>query len=288
MTRSTIAPPGRAEVEAARLLLERMGVSLADLTAAAPGGSPVPTFGEYVPVVSAAVTAGTRRVYGSYWNKVVEHWGPRRLDEPTASDVQRLVEYVKTHVVVRRNGRGGRGAAEHLISALRCLYRRAVADKLIAAGDNAALLVAKPRWLSSTRQAGPDTGLAEINKVAASTGNDPALDTLLLRLHTETACRRGGGLALRPVDLDPQRCQIFLREKGGTVRWQPISPTLMAHLQEHGRESGEHRAMGNSFGTAAGGRSRTAGTTICGSGSASTCPGWPRNRSAPTGCGTPP
>jgi integrase/recombinase XerC len=95
-------------VEAARLLLERMGVSLADLTAAAaPGGPPVPTFAEYVPVVSAAVTAGTRRVYGSYWNKVVEHWGPRRLDEPTASDVERLVEYVKTHVVVRRTGAAG-------------------------------------------------------------------------------------------------------------------------------------------------------------------------------------
>jgi integrase/recombinase XerC len=239
MTRSTIAPAGRAEVEAARLLLERMGVSLADLTAAAaPGAPPVPTFGEYVPVVSAAVTAGTRRVYGSYWNKVVEHWGQRRLDEPTASDVERLVEYVKTHVVVRRNARGGRGAAEHLISALRCLYRRAVADKLIAAGDNPALLVAKPRRLSSTRQAVPEIGLTEINRVAASTGNDPALDTLLLRLHTETACRRGGALALRPVDLDPQQCQIFLREKGGTVRWQPISPTLMAHLQEHGRERG--------------------------------------------------
>jgi hypothetical protein len=26
---------------------------------------------------------------------------------------------------------------------------------------------------------------------------------LLLRLHTETACRRGGALALRLMDLDP-------------------------------------------------------------------------------------
>jgi integrase/recombinase XerC len=35
----------------------------------------VPTFAEYVPVVSAAVTDVTRRAYGSYWNRVVEHWG---------------------------------------------------------------------------------------------------------------------------------------------------------------------------------------------------------------------
>ncbi|WP_218617696.1 hypothetical protein [Cryptosporangium aurantiacum] len=47
-------------------MLERLGVSPADLLNAAPERSPAPTFAEYVPVVSAAVSAGTRRVYGSY------------------------------------------------------------------------------------------------------------------------------------------------------------------------------------------------------------------------------
>ena len=61
---------------------------------------------------------------------------------------------------------------------------------------------AKPRRLPSTRRAVADTRLAEINQVAATTGDDPELDTLILRLHTETACRRGGALALRPADLD--------------------------------------------------------------------------------------
>jgi hypothetical protein len=70
----------------------------------------------------------------------------------------------------------------------------------------------------------------------AATGDDPELDTLLLRLHTETACRRGGALALRPDDLDPEQCLILLREKGETVRWQPVSPTLMGRLIEHTRE----------------------------------------------------
>jgi integrase/recombinase XerC len=55
--------------------------------------------------------------------------------------------------------------------------------------------VAKPRRLPSTRRAVPDTRLAQINEVAATTGDDPELDALL-RLHTETACRRGGALAL--------------------------------------------------------------------------------------------
>ncbi|MBN1171104.1 MAG: site-specific integrase [Micromonosporaceae bacterium] len=98
--------------------------------------------------------------------------------------------------------------------------------------------MAKPRRLPSTRRAVPDDRLAEISQVASATGNDPALDALLLRLHTETACRRGGALALRPVDLDRQQCLILLREKGGTARWQPVSPTLMDHLLRHADQRG--------------------------------------------------
>jgi integrase/recombinase XerC len=103
-------------------------------------------------------------------------------------------------------------------------------------GITPARKVAKPPRLPSTRRAVPDTRLAEINQVAATTGNDPELDTLLLRLHTETACRRGGALALRPLDLDPDQCLIRLREKGETVHWQPVSPTLMGRLVQHGQE----------------------------------------------------
>jgi site-specific recombinase XerD len=226
----------QAVVEAALLVLERMGLSPADLAAVPRARPAVPTFAQYVPVVSAAVTAGTRRAYGSYWNRIVEHWGGRRLDEPTPSEIRQLMAYVKAHVVARRNARGGRSAAEHLVAALRCLYRHAQDDGLITEADNPARKVAKPRRLPSTRRAVADARLAEINQVAATTGNDPELDTLLLRLHTETACRRGGALALRPADLDPDQCLVLLREKGETVRWQPVSPTLMARLTEHGQE----------------------------------------------------
>ena len=226
----------QAVADAALLLLERMGLTPADLLARPHDRPQAPTFAEFIPVVSAAVTAGTRRAYGSYWNRVTDHWGQRRLDEVTPSDIRQLMAYVKTHVVARRNARGGRSAAEHLIAALRCLYRHAEDDGLITSQTNPARKVAKPRRLPSTRRAVPDTRLAEINQAVATTGNDPALDTLLLRLHTETACRRGGALALRPADLDPDQCLILLREKGETMRWQPVSPTLMAHLQQHARD----------------------------------------------------
>ncbi len=200
----------------------------------------VPTFREYVPVVSSAVTNGTRRVYDSYWKRAVEHWGERRIDEPKPSEIKTLSEQLRTQRVMRRNGRGGQSTGEHFIAALRCLYRHAIDDGLVS--DNPAALVSKPRRQASMRQAVGSDRLAQINEIAASTGNDPVLDSILVRLHTETACRRGGALALRPRDLDPDQCLILLREKGETTRWQPVSPTLMGHLLTHVQERGAPRS----------------------------------------------
>ncbi|WP_199730261.1 hypothetical protein [Amycolatopsis panacis] len=105
-----------ADLDAARLLLARMGVRAEDLISEPVARPLLPTFAEYIPVVSDAVSDGTRRVYTSYWNRILEHWGHRRLDEPTPSQVKQLVEHIKTNVVARRNARGGRSAGEHLIA----------------------------------------------------------------------------------------------------------------------------------------------------------------------------
>jgi hypothetical protein len=85
----------------------------------------------------------TRRVYGSYWNRIEEHWA-------TGISTKRhlrtqLVEHVNANVVPRRNARGGRSAGEHLVAALRCLYGHAEDDGLIDPADNPASKVAKPR-----------------------------------------------------------------------------------------------------------------------------------------------
>ncbi|MFB9181169.1 hypothetical protein ACFFX1_23755, partial [Dactylosporangium sucinum] len=115
-----------------------------------------------------------------------------QLDDIKASEIESLVEEVKAARVLRSNGRGGHSSAENMITALRCLYRRAVADGYLTEAQNPALKVAKPKRLQSTRRALADTRLAEINAIAGTTGDDPALDAPLIRLHTETACRRGG------------------------------------------------------------------------------------------------
>lgn len=228
-----------ADIEAARLLLARLGVTAEQLLQSqCVPRSTVPTFAQYIPVVSATVSVGTCQAYSSYWNRITERWGHRHLDEPLPSEIEHFAMTIRTSTVIRRNARGGRSAAEHLIAALRCIYRHAENDGYLPPGTNPALKVAKPRRLTSTRRAIPDGQLAQINHITSTTGNDPALDALILRLHTETACRRGGALALTPDDLDPNQCLVRLAEKGDTVRWQPVSPTLMAHLQHHAQTRG--------------------------------------------------
>jgi integrase len=222
-----------------------MGIDPADLLQKPAGSSETPTFAEYIPRVSQAVSDGTRRVYSTYWNRVVEAWGSRLITSVSPLEISQLAEDVKANVVPRRNARGGRGAAEHLIGALRCMYGHAVADHFLSEAENPAARVPKPRRLPSARMALPNGRLSEISAVAGSTGDDPVLDALIIRLHTETACRRGGALALAPEDLDREQCLIRLHEKGGTERWQPVSLTLMTHLLAHaesrgGLDSGEH------------------------------------------------
>src|SRR5439155_7536775 len=117
--------------------------------------------------------------------------------------------------------------------AARAVFNRAIADGLLAPGSSPAHRVLKPRRLPSTRRALNSDELQEINLVVRTSGNDVVLDALLLRLHTETACRRGGALGLRLMDLDADRGLVRLGEKGGTLRWQPISQRLATCLAEH-------------------------------------------------------
>jgi hypothetical protein len=202
------AGPGQAVVDAAMLVLERMGLTPADLLAAPAARPAALTFAEYIPVVSALVSDGCRKAYGLYWTRVTEQWGSRRIDEPTPSEIRQLVQHVRANVVPRRNSRAGRSAAEHLIAALRCMYKHTEEDGLIDPADNPARKVEKPRRLPSTRRAVADNRLAEINHAATITGDDPEVDTLLLRLATPA----GKKLYQRRAALvEPAFAQFFAR-----------------------------------------------------------------------------
>ncbi|TNC19422.1 site-specific integrase [Amycolatopsis alkalitolerans] len=226
--------PHAATVAVVRQLLAQLGVSLADLHAhdnATTAG--LPTLSAYLHHVRAAAGPGANRTYGTYWDRMLAHWGDRRLDEITATDIEAMRHDMASTAVSRRNSRHGRHAGEHVIAAARAIYTRAIADGLIAPPASPAHRVAKPRRLPNHRRALTADELDHINTAARTSGNDVILDALLLRLHTETACRRGGALALRVNDLDADRCLIRLIEKGLKLRWQPISPDLATSLADH-------------------------------------------------------
>lgn len=125
-----------------------------------------------------------------------------------------------------------------MAAAARAIYNQAIADGLIDHKASPTHRVMKRRRLPNTRRALTAWELDQINTTALISGSDAILDALLLRLHTETACRRGGALAIRPQDLDTERCLIKLREKGSTVRWQPITPALTNCLIDHSEARG--------------------------------------------------
>jgi integrase len=223
--------PDPDRLAAAQRALADLGVTVADLQTQ--GSSPAPTFGEYLPIVVAAAGSGASRTYGTYWARMATAWADRRLDEVHASDIEAMKNTAATTARSRRTTRKGRHAGEHVVAAARAIYNRAIADGLIDQKDSPAHRVVKPRRLPNTRRALTAWELEQINTTARVSGNDAVLDALLLRIHTETACRRGGALGVHLEDLDPDRCLVKLREKGNTVRWQPITPALANCLVDH-------------------------------------------------------
>jgi integrase len=223
-------------IAAARAQLAQLGVTVADLQRAE--RPRVPTVAEYLPAVVAAANVGSRRAYGTYWQRMAAAWADRPLDTIAASDVAAMQRRVTATAQSRRNSRGGRHAGELVIAAARAFYNRAIADGLLDVAVSPAHRVVKPRRLPCTRRALTPDELAEINLVARTSGNDAILDALLLRLHTETACRRGGALGLRLADLDVERGLVRLREKAGVMRWQPITLDLATALAEHAQLRG--------------------------------------------------
>jgi len=168
------------------MLLSRLGVTPQQLLEEPAPDVPVPTFAEYVPTVTATLSDGSRRVCGPYLKRVERAWADRSLNTITPTDIRGLAQRIRVDRVVRRSDRGGSGAVEHFIGALRYLYKRAVDDTYITELQNPAMKVPKPRRKPSTRRGLPDEQIAELVKVASETGDDPALDALMLRFHIET------------------------------------------------------------------------------------------------------
>ncbi|MFD8246697.1 hypothetical protein [Nocardia sp. NPDC059691] len=145
-----------ADIATVAMMMDRLGLTVADLSAQTGSTRAVPTFAEYIPTVLAAMPDGrTRTHYQTYWNKILAQpgWAQRRLDEPTPADLRRLCETIRAQRVIRRSDRGGREVVGHVIDVWRRLYKHAEDNRIIEYRDNPAARLTKPKRTRSNRRA---------------------------------------------------------------------------------------------------------------------------------------
>jgi integrase len=227
----------------ARVLLAEaaaLGVTIEDLVAESSGSpdgpSIVPTVAEYVETVEASFSQGTAGTYKSYWRLAVTRFGGRPIDAIGVDDCESVVADAVERARRNRPGTDGRSARENCIGALRALFARAERAGLVVKSPAAHL--EKPRRLPNRRRALEDDELREVIDAVRTTSQDPDLDLLLIRFHLESGARREGALNLRQRDLDGRRSTVWLREKFGIEREQPISPSLLRALENHSSTRG--------------------------------------------------
>ncbi len=219
----------------ARVLLEEaraLGLDISDLVAAeVTERHRLVTLADWIATVGPTFTARTAATYRPYWRLAAAHHGSQALASLTVADLQLVVADAVTRAIAQRPDSTGRASHETCVAALRALFARAVAAGIVPANPAAALV--KPRRTRSRRRALEDHEIADLIDAVRLTSRDPDLDLLLVRFHLETGARRDGALRLCRHDLDEPRSILWLREKGGSEREQPASPSLLRQLANH-------------------------------------------------------
>ncbi len=230
---------GASRAGRARLVLtqlEALGLTLDDLCAEAErnglgvaGPQPTgPTVAEFVPLVADGYAATSRATYQTHWRVLEEHFAHRQVAELTASDVHTVVEASVARARQRHPGRACPSARENCVGALRAFFRAAQRRGL--RDDNPAAGLEKPQRQPTLRRALDDGELAEVWQAVGKVSRDAELDLLLVRFLLITGARREGVVNLRLRDLDERRSTVWLDEKLGKVREQPVPPSLFNEL----------------------------------------------------------
>lgn len=201
--------------------------------------------------------------------------GHQQLGEVTQSDVQVMMKWVGAHARAKmieqdrdRHVKGrpftrhdGQRAQENFITAIRCLYAAAAENKLVAPGYSPAKAIKKPpRHNRITRRPLADTELRDVWITCSTTGNDPELDALIVRVQLETSCRQEGCINLVLGGLDDERQSVWLSQKGDKLQEFPVTATLLRDLRAFAisrgasapedhvlRQKARHRHTGEQF-----------------------------------------
>ena len=217
----------------ARVLLaeaESLGVGLADLVAVG-DVSTISTLATYIETIAPTFADATAATYWPHWRLAIARHGDRPIASLDVGDLHLVVADAVARAKRRRPTTTGRSSAETCVTALRAVFRRAQDSGLIRVNPAAAL--PRPTRVRSRRRALSDLELSELIDAVRTTSHDPALDLLLVRFHLETGARRQGALNLTRHDLDPTRSTVWLREKNGSEREQPVAPTTLRLIDAH-------------------------------------------------------
>ena len=228
----------------ARILLAEaaaLGVTIDDLIAESSSGAlgtpgTGPTVAEYVNTVTASFSKGTAATYKSYWRLLIDRLGERPIGSVDVDDCETVVVDAVERAHRKRPGTDGRSSRESCIGALRAFFARAERAALVTRSPAAQL--EKARRLPNRRRALDDGELRDVIEAVRTTSQDPDLDLLLVRFHLESGARREGALNLRLRDLDRAHSTVWLREKFGIEREQPVSPSLLQALEAHSSSRG--------------------------------------------------
>jgi integrase len=218
--------------------LDALGISVEELVAArdlTPKATQCQTVLEYLAVVEASYGASTAGTYRSYWSVFAALHGDKSVSSVTYDDCAAVVA-AATERARGRRGSDGRGAQENCIAALRAFFERARRSGLLS--ENPARDLAKPRRHPGRRRGLTVEEVDSLRSAIAETSRDPALDLLLVAFHLQTGARRQGALSLRIGDLDLARSTIWLHEKFGIDREQPIGASLLDAIGQLARERG--------------------------------------------------
>lgn len=181
----------------ARVVLEEaraLGLSLADLVAAADELVRVPTLADFVAEIEPTFTPGTAATYRPYWRLAVALLGNRCVSELSVADLNTVVDAAVVRARRNRPGSTGRASAESCVAALRAIGQRAVGAGLLR--TNLAAALTKPRRARSQRRA-----LEEVEVVELIDAVRPPASTL-----ASTCCLCGSTSRRAPDAPAPSPC----------------------------------------------------------------------------------
>lgn len=235
------------------------------MAAAAPGKVERPlTVAELIVLAETLTSESSLRTYRSSWRVLaygiaaepgvdeVEGLGGKFAHEVTGTDLQRFLEPLRERAKLRNAERdlarfeagraqrfgSGEAAVYNAVGAGRRLFAIAESHKAIAKGQNPAAELKKPSRLEARRTWLNDEHIAEVVRLASSTGDDPELDGLLCQFHLITGARQEGAVNLRVRHVNASTCMVVLDEKNSKVVAQPVPDWLANKLLDFAASRG--------------------------------------------------